>query len=405
MIFMENTFMLAQSSDFLGTFVWIFAIILLSFLYPRIMLQQILIKLDQIYREIENMTIAAKRHIIRKINSKISKEIKESINNFMEFFAIEPVSLDPFGIIKKIEFISDLSEKRFKYFVKQIAPKLDEESKANLMMGLAGAIALNQLGKILRHFTELIRKTKSLQLAMVLQMQIPFIERLAKAFSKGTEALINGWCIGDSIGPLIAAELIGNSKVKRTEYETVICRKKIRGKDVIIVKAMGPGGRLGKLGKTVERIVKREKIAKIITIDAAAKLEGERTGSVAEGVGVAIGGIGVDKSYIENLAVEHDIPLDSIIIKMSQEEAIMPMKQEVLNSVGKVISLVEKNIDETQGKGKIIIVGVGNSSGVGDSGKEAEKAKNNIKKVLAILKKRGDLEGKQKGGISGWFGI
>jgi len=83
----------------------------------------------------------------------------------------------------------------------------------------------------------------------------------------------------------------------------------------------------------------------------------------------------------------------------------MPMKQEVLNSVGKVISLVEKNIDETQGKGKIIIVGVGNSSGVGDSGKEAEKAKNNIKKVLAILKKRGDLEEKQKGGISGWFGI
>ena len=58
--------------------------------------------------------------------------------------------------------------------------------------------------------------------------------------------------------------------------------------------------------------ITEKKIAKIITIDAAAKLEGERTGTIAEGVGVALGGIGVDRTYIENVAVKRKIPLDSI---------------------------------------------------------------------------------------------
>ena len=37
--------------------------------------------------------------------------------------------------------------------------------------------------------------------------------------------------------------------------ETVICRKKYKKRDVIIVKAKGPGGRVGNPGRVVERIV------------------------------------------------------------------------------------------------------------------------------------------------------
>ena len=141
-----------------------------------------------------------------------------------------------------------------------------------------------------------------------------------------------------------------------------------------------------------------------MTIDAAAKLEGEKTGTIAEGVGVAIGGPGVDKSYIENLAVQKDIPLDTIIVKMGQEEAIMPMKQEVMSSINSVINLIEKNIKETPEKGSIIIVGVGNSTGIGDNKKAAELAKTKIKKTLEFLKKRGDLEDEKKSGkFNKWF--
>jgi len=215
---------------------------------------------------------------------------------------------------------------------------------------------------------------------------------MAKALLIGTEALSNGWPVGDTIGAYVVADLIDNSKVREADDETVVCRKKYRKRDVIIVKAKGPGGRTGNPGRIVEKICEKEKIAKIITIDAALKLEGEKTGTIAEGVGVAIGGIGTDKSFIEDIAVKKNLPLDTIIIKMSQEEAIMPMKKSIIGSLSNVIQALNETIDRTKEKGKIIIVGVGNTSGIGNSKKDAEKSKEiidkNIRKMKARAKKK-----------------
>ena len=140
-------------------------------------------------------------------------------------------------------------------------------------------------------------------------------------------------------------------------------------------------------------------MAKIITIDASLKLEGEKTGSVAEGVGVAVGGLGVDKAYIENIATKKRIPLDSIIIKMSQEEAIMPMKKEIFNSLGRIKEIIEDNIKLTREKGVILIVGVGNSCGIDNNEKAVEKVKNVLKKVWKRKKKE-----KKERGILSFFG-
>lgn len=360
--------------------------LIFPFLQPRIMLAETLWKLERASRMLEGLTRAGKNIVIKKISKKPSKKLRDSISNFLEFFAIQPVSLDPFGIVRKIEHVVNLSEKRFKYFVKTVAPDFDKEMQANVIMGLSGAISLNQIAKIVRHLTETVRKTRNWQLGMVYAMQLPLIERIAKALLKGTEALTNGWPLGDSVGCLVAAHLIGNSKTKEIEEDTLLARKKIKGREVLIVKARGPGGRIGKLGRAVEKLVKKEKISKIITIDAAVKFEGEKTGSIAEGIGVAIGGIGVDRAYIENIAVKRNIPLDSIVIKMSQEEAIQPMKKDILLSVNRVIGSIEDNIART--KGKIIVVGVGNSTGIGNNKKEAEETERLIKRVLAMLRAR-----------------
>lgn len=386
--------------DMWGNIVWFILFMVMIFFYPRLMIYQMLWKLEQSAVMIERLTSDAKKIVIKKISKKPSKELKEAVSNFLEFFMIEPVSLDPFGIMKKIEHVVNLQEKRFKYFAKDVAPKLDPEEQANLIMGLSGAISLNQIAKIVRHFVETIRKTKNLQLGMILQMQLPMIERISKALLSGTEALSNGWPIGDSTGALIGAHLIGNSKAKEVEEETLLARKRIKGRTVFIVKAKGPGGRLGKLGKVVENLVRRNNISKIITVDAAAKLEGEKTGSIAEGIGVAIGGIGVDRVYIENISTKKEIPLDSYVIKMSQEEAIQPIEKEVLFAVPKVVKMVEENIKNS--RGKIIVVGVGNTTGVGNDGKDAQKSEKLINDVLKIMKKRKKEEKEKKSGWS-WF--
>jgi hypothetical protein len=376
--------------------IWILLFLIFPIIFYRISYWEILFKLEAATSLMERRVQTATGIVLKKISKKPKKELKQAIRNFLEFFSIEPVSLDPFGIVRKFEHIVNLSKQRFRDFVKKIAPNLDEEEQANLMMGLSGAISLNQVAKILRHYTELVKKTKSPQLAMVLQMNVPLIERVGKALLAGTEALTKGWPIGDSIGCLVAAKLIGKEKTTEIEEDIILAKRKMNGKKVYILKSKGPGGRIGKIGRAVEKIIKREKVAKVITIDAAAKLEGEKTGSIAEGVGVAIGGIGIDRAFIEEITTKKAIPLDSVIIKMSSEEAIMPMKREILNATDKVCELVKENIARTKGDGVIIVVGVGNSCGVGNDERAAEEAVAKIKKVLKVIKRREEKKKKFK---------
>ena len=381
-------------TDFFNFLLWIILIFALSIFAPRLMLAQALMRLENSVRILEERTRKGKELILRKISPKPSFSLRQTISNFLDFFAIEPVNLDPFGIIKKFEHLLNYYEQKLRYFVSRIVPNFNEEERMNVVAALTAAISLNQLAKILRHYLELAKKTKNLQLALIIQMQVPLIDRMSKALLYGTESFVKGLPVGDSIGPLIASKLIGNSKYKiDKENEVVICEKKLEGKKVIIMKALGPGARVAKLGRAVEKFAKRRRIKRIITIDAAAKLEGEKTGSIAEGVGVAIGGIGVDKAYIENLAVKQNIPLDSIVIKMSTEEAIQPMNKKVYAAAERAVEKVKELVRASESE-PILIVGVGNSVGIGNCEKEINEEY--FKKGFEILKRKEREEQKKK---------
>ncbi len=384
---------LAQTGGILDNIIWLVIFMVFMLFYPKLMITQMLWKLEQSAVRMENMSKKTKSTVMKKISKRPDLKLRTSVSNFLETVPIMPNNLDPYGVVPKLDHIIKLYRNRFKYFVNGVAPKMGEEEKANLVGGLSGAITMNQIAKIVRHWVELIRKTKNLQLAMVLQMQLPLIERIAKAVVDGTEALTNGWSVGDGAGPMVASLMIGGSKISKSykEEEIIVVKKKIRGRNAIIMRAKGPGGRIGDLGNTVVDIVKKNKIAKIITVDAAAKLEGEKTGSIADAVGVAIGGIGVDSFVIENIAVKKKIPLDAYAIKMSQEEAIQPMLESIITATKNVVQRVEDNIASTKEKGSILVVGVGNCSGIGNSAadvKDAEKAAKEIQRIVKARKKK-----------------
>lgn len=382
-------------TSFIGTVIWIGFFVLMMFFYPRIMLMQMLGKLESTALMLEDYTRKTKQIVLKRISKKTAHDVHEKVGNFMEFFAIEPVNLDPYGILNKLNHLVELVEDKFKDFSKEIAPKMNPEDQASLVGGLSGAITMNQIAKIVRHFVETIKKTKNLQLALVLQMQMPFIEKIAKAMLNGTETMANGWPMGDSAGPMVASHLIGTSRGKEIR-DTLIARKKIRGRNVVIVKAKGPGGRLGKPWELVEKEVKRGKVAKIISVDAAGKLEGEKTGSIAEGIGVAMGSF--YRAFIENIATQKRVPVESVAIKMAPEEAIMNMPLDVLKAVPKAMHLVEQNVKNTKKKGTIIILGVGNTSGVGNDKKSTEAAGKKAKEIAQMMKRREEQEHKK-----GWF--
>ncbi len=384
-------FQLGATENWFSWIIWIGFMVVFFFFYPRMMISQIMWRLERSAEELEMLSRKSKRIILKELGSSDQKT-RDAVNRFFEFFVISPVSMDPSGIVRKVDFVLRNQKKRFEYFVNQVAPHANAERKAALEMGMAGGMTVHEIAKIVRHYVETIRKTKSLQIAMILQMQLPLVEKLARAMYKGTKAMARAEPIGDGLGPLVAAELIGNKKVKNISDDIVMAETEMLGRKLFVMKAGGPGGRIGMPGKAVERIVKKKNISMIITIDAAAKLEGEKTGSLAEGVGVAMGGPGTDRYYIEEVAVRNDLPLDSIIVKMGQEEAIMPMRKAVKDAVPEVLESLKRSLARARKGERVIVFGVGNSSGMGNSKKAADAAKKwidqNEKKVLAEKKKK-----------------
>ena len=395
---------LGGGGDIVSTIVWFVLFFVMIFLYPKMMISQTIWQLEKSAAELESLDARAQSIALRKMSKNPSKQQRAGMKRFMEFFAVGPVDLDPAGIIRKIDLVSRRADYKFKYFVSQMMPKANVEEQSNIKNAIAGAMTTHQIAKIVRHFLETVKKYKIFQLAMILQMQIPMIARIAKAALGATSAFADGIPVGDGIGPMVASTLIGKQKAKfYSEDEFVVCEKKIAGKKVFVSKAWGPGASTGMPGKFLKKFTAKNKITRIVTVDAALKMEGEIPGSVAEGVGVAMGGSGVDRYEIEEFSVKNNIPLDAIAIKMSDEEAIMPMRKEIYEAIPDAIELVKEVIARGPKNEKILLIGVGNTCGVGNDEDSFDKT---VKVSMErAAKTEAERKKEEKGGILSSLGM
>ncbi len=373
--------MLLAQSDIGGTIIWFVLFFVLIFLYPRLMLSQLIYKIEQSAVRMEAMTKRSISMVSKKTGN--HKDAKQKIDSFTEFFVVEPSSIDPYGLVKKIDRTVRSMETRFDEFVDELIPGKSYNDKQDINYGLRATIGLKQMSKIVRHYVELAKKFKNLQIAMILQMQLPIIEKIAESELKGTEAFINEWPVGDSIGPLAAAEMMESSK--EIAEDVVMGTTTIEGRKCFVLKAKGPAPHLGRVDEAIEKIMKSNKIARVITVDAGMKLEGEPTGAVAEGIGFAMGGWG-EREIIENYLIPKKMPIDSIVVKVGFAEAIIPMKKEVYDSLPKVQEFVKKAVRRAKKNEKLIIIGVGNSSGIGDSKKDLKGVKELVEKLDKKIK-------------------
>lgn len=383
--------MLAQSSDILGTVVWFLLFFVMIFLYPRLMLSQMLYKIEQSAVKMEKISDDSTRMVMKKLGRN-DKETRQKVEAFTDFFVVEPSSLDPYGIVKRIDQTIRSMESRFTEFADEMAPGRSYVEKQQINYGLRAAMGCRQLAKIVRHNVELAKKFKNLQIAMILQMQLPIIEKIAESELRGTEAFVNNWPIGDSIGPLVAASLM-EKPAKEVAEDVSMSETRIEGRKCFVLKAKANGPHLGRMDEAITKIMKRNKIARIITIDAALKMEGEKTGSVAEGTGFAMGGWG-QREMIEGMLMSKKMPIDSIVVKVGFAEAIIPMRKSVYDSVPHVHEYIKKSVLRTKKTDKLIIIGVGNSSGIEDGKHAMEHAKKFTEQFEERIKKE---EGKKKG--------
>jgi hypothetical protein len=303
----------------------------------------------------------------RKIAIETIKEIGKPqtdpsarVDRFLEYFQISPQSMDPAGIVYKLDHILDVRDTRLKDEVKLMAPASDEIQVNNLENTLEAAMALNFIYKVVRHFYIQGKKTLSLYIIMQLQMILPLVMKEAEAYASALKAFADGQPIGDGAGALVAAKLLHGYETRKVPKDCVVATVPIEGRTAFIIKAEGPGGNVGKPGDAVKAVIDENegKIASVIMIDAGLKLEGETVGEVAEGIGAAIGGPGVDQYKIEDAVVKYHIPINAVIVKEDIGDAVSPMRKDI-ERIKNVI------LERTKEGDKVIIVGVGNTIGIG----------------------------------------
>lgn len=290
------------------------------------------------------------------------------IDHFLEYFMIMPTALDPAGIVPKIEHVVDIREQRFKDEVKLLAPSISESQANNIEGVLEVALGLNQIYRIINHFYLLGKRTMSLYIIMQIQMQLPLILEMAEAYSAAGKAFADGQPIGDGAGALVAAKIMHGSESREIAQETVVSKVPFEGRTLYVMKSKGPGSTVGKPGEAIKKLVEEAegKIAMVVMIDAAGKLEGEKSGETSEGVGSAIGGIGVDQFLIEEISVKYKIPVHAVIVKESIRESVAPMTKEILEGTDVAVARVRRIIHEGTKEGDtVIIMGVGNTVGIG----------------------------------------
>jgi hypothetical protein len=295
-----------------------------------------------------------------------------SADRLINSFIISPVSLDPNGIIPKLDHLLDSADENLKSDVRRIAVKASGTEVETLSNVAEITIGLNNLFKVARHFYLLGNKPGGALSIVQLQMLLPQVMEAAEAYSAAMDAFSNSKTIGDGFGPLVASSFLsgaaGTDSDKlwvETVKDTAVAKIPFDNRTAYVVKAKGPGGNVGKPGEAIQKILEDDPNVKcVITVDAAVKLEGEETGSLAEGVGAAIGGPGVDRYKIEGTTTSKQVELLALVTKMSDKEAITEISKPVKDKVPVIVERIKAKIGELPEGSSVVVAGIGNTLGV-----------------------------------------
>lgn len=311
--------------------------------------------------------------IIAKAQSRVNLNVvEEKVRDMLETFAIEPEALDPFGVVKKVKLMLRTEEVAIKDEISRVAPNADK-SEVEVLTGMVEVSrGLNLLYKTINHFYIQAKKFKSYWMLLQLDALLPYIADEVKAYESAIYALTGRVPIGDSVGPLLVALLSKELKAIPIHVgvdDTIMYLADFEGRQVLLIKAEGPGSSVGRYDEALKRLLTTwgAAVTLVITVDAALKLEGEMSGGLAEGYGVAIGGTGVEKYGIEEVLTEYGLRPYALIIKMASEEALSPLSKDLYDACIKAKERVKAMILEATKYGEaVIVIGVGNTLGVGN---------------------------------------
>ena len=360
--------MIGGDTDSIMSIIWLPVFLFLILYGQKIQLFMITRNIGKNLVKLEKMKTDARNKVLESLleHGGEKKYVEKRFDILLESFVIPPIAMDPKGIINKLEHLLDTQEEILKSELQLLAKSANETQLTNLLNLLEVTLGLTLMFKYIRHFYISGKKTGNAFVLAQAQMILHAVMEQAEAYHAAIPSLKSGKPIGDTIGPLITSKLKGDSKSTEIVKNTIVNETSIEDRQIFLIKAKGPGGNVGKPGEAIKKVIENNKDIKlIITIDAALKLEGEKTGEIAEGVGAAIGGPGIERYKIEETATKNKIRYMALVSKMAEKDAITEMKESTLKSAEPLIEKVNQIIKQhTKIKEKIIIAGIGNTMGI-----------------------------------------
>jgi len=347
--------------------IWFLPIILFVFYGQRIQLIITSREIKKKMSELEQFRNDSRNELINYVKQKLTTngDPIQKLDRFFDYFTIMPVDIDPNGIIPKIHHLVRSREDTTRKQVKSMFSEISTLEITKVQNLLEIVTTLQLLHKIVRHLFLTAKKQNNYPLILPLQMMLPFIMEQAEALKDAIPAFKQAQPIGDGIGPLVVGGMMLNTKKQKAEFETVYSESEFNGRKLILLKAEGPYATVGRPGEATESLIEKLKPNIIIMVDAALKLEGEDTGSIAQGFGAAIGGIGTDRFKIEAVAAKYNIPILALVVRQSVKDAITLMNKEISDQTENVRSQVYEMItDNSNPNQTVLVIGVGNTMGV-----------------------------------------
>jgi hypothetical protein len=338
-------------------------------LYQRIQIKLWILVIKSKLNVIKSVLEEDKNRVKNMLRNMGLSTPEELVSRLLDFFIIEPVSIEPTDIIKRMDHLLRVTESTFKQVVGRYLPSLGKHERSLAESSLSIVAAIGLIYRVLRHYAIQSEKEENYILLMQLMYLMPQILRVVKTYHEALDSFMYGKPIGDGVGPLVAYTLAEKCNItsRRVVDDTSVLEAVYENRRLIIVKAEGPGSNVGHPGAVISRIVEElgGRVDMILTVDAALKLEGEESGLVTEGVGAAIGDPGPEKIAIERVAAKYNIPLRALVVKMDIREALTTMRRKIYDSVGVVVENIERIIKENVPEGSTLIVaGIGNTMGI-----------------------------------------
>ncbi len=358
---------MGDDSDTLMMLIWILPIILFVFYGQRIQLWVTSSELKKGIKKLDAYRIESRTELINYVKNNLNSKDDpvKKIDKFLDYFTIMPVDMDPNGIVEKVRHTVRSREDYTRAHMLSLSPEMTELELTKVQTLLELASSLQMIHKIINHMFLTAKKQNNYPLILPLQMIFPFIMEQAESMRDAIPAFKKGQPVGDGIGPMVVGKMMLGAAKETIAFQTVFAKTDFEDRTLFLLKAEGPGSTVGRPADALEHIVSNDKLDAVIMVDAALKMEGEDSSSIAQGFGAAIGGIGIERFQIEAIAVSSNIPILSIVVKQSVYEAITLMTKEISDKADDVrLQVYEMILENTSPGQSVAIIGVGNTSGV-----------------------------------------